>query len=52
MPEKALDPCCGTRMMWFDRQHPSVVYGDGLRLEVMGVPIYEVNNEPSHIKCG
>lgn len=28
MPAKALDPCCGTRMMWFDRQHPSVVYGD------------------------
>jgi hypothetical protein len=25
---------------------------DGLRLEVMGVPIYEVNNDPSHIKCG
>jgi SAM-dependent methyltransferase len=23
-----LDACCGPRMMWFDRQHPAVVYGD------------------------
>lgn len=23
-----LDACCGSRMMWFDRQHPNVVYGD------------------------
>ncbi|MDN4481867.1 class I SAM-dependent methyltransferase [Demequina muriae] len=23
-----LDPCCGSRMFWFDRNHPSVVYGD------------------------
>jgi SAM-dependent methyltransferase len=26
-----LDPCCGTRMMWFDRAHPSVVFGDQRR---------------------
>lgn len=25
---KVLDPCCGSRMMWFDRAHPDVVYGD------------------------
>lgn len=25
---KILDPCSGSRMMWFDRQHPDVVYGD------------------------
>lgn len=24
----ALDPCCGSRMMWFDRQDPRVVFGD------------------------
>ena len=24
----ALDPCCGSRMMWFDRQNPAVVFGD------------------------
>lgn len=23
-----LDPCCGGRSMWFDRDHPDVVYGD------------------------
>jgi SAM-dependent methyltransferase len=23
-----LDPCCGSKMMWFDRNHPAVVYGD------------------------
>lgn len=23
-----LDPACGGRMMWFDRQHPKVVFGD------------------------
>jgi hypothetical protein len=27
----ALDPCCGSRMWWFDRQHPAVVYGDRRR---------------------
>jgi SAM-dependent methyltransferase len=25
---KVLDPCCGSRMMWFDRNHPDVVFGD------------------------
>ena len=23
-----LDPCCGSKMFWFDKHHPSVVYGD------------------------
>lgn len=23
-----LDPCCGSRMMWFDRANPAVVFGD------------------------
>ena len=23
-----LDPCCGSRMMWFDKNHPGVVFGD------------------------
>ena len=26
--KRVLDPCCGSRMFWFDRQHPDVVYGD------------------------
>lgn len=23
-----LDPCCGSRMMWFDRMNPAVLFGD------------------------
>lgn len=26
--KKILDACCGSRMFWFDRQHPDVVYAD------------------------
>lgn len=26
--KKILDPCCGSRMFWFDKSHPEVVYGD------------------------
>ena len=26
--KRVLDPCCGSRMMWFDRQNPDVVFGD------------------------
>lgn len=26
--KKILDPCCGSRMMWFDRESPCVVFGD------------------------
>lgn len=25
---RVLDPCCGSRMMWFDRGNPDVVFGD------------------------
>lgn len=25
MSQTTLDPCCGSRMMWFDRTHPDVV---------------------------
>ena len=28
MDKTVLDPCCGGRMMWFDREHPAVVFGD------------------------
>lgn len=27
-PPRVLDPCCGSRMMWFDRGHNDVVFGD------------------------
>ena len=33
---KVLDPCCGSRMMWFDRAHPGAIYGD-LRHETLTV---------------
>ncbi len=39
MNEKAaqiLDPCCGSRMMWFDRKNPAVVFGD-IRAETITV---------------
>ncbi len=29
--KRVLDPCCGSRMFWFNRQHPDVVYGDKRR---------------------
>lgn len=33
---RVLDPCCGSRMMWLDKQHPDVVFGD-LRSETLTV---------------
>jgi len=33
---KVLDPCCGSRMFWFDRQNPDVVFGD-IRHETLTV---------------
>jgi SAM-dependent methyltransferase len=32
-----LDPCCGSKMMWFDKDNPNVVFGD--------------MREESHILC-
>jgi SAM-dependent methyltransferase len=26
--KRVLDPCCGSRMMWFDKSNPHAVYGD------------------------
>ena len=34
--QPVLDVCCGTRMMWFDKKHPAVIYGD-IRSEVITV---------------
>lgn len=34
--KRVLDPCCGGRMMWFDRRNPDVVFGDR-RHEVISV---------------
>lgn len=29
--QRVLDPCCGSRMFWFDRKNPDVVFGDKRR---------------------
>ena len=34
---KILDPCCGSRMFWFDKENPQVIFGD-------------IRNE-SHVLC-
>jgi hypothetical protein len=34
---RVLDPACGGRMMWFDRSHPDVIFGDQRR-GVLRVP--------------
>lgn len=36
MEKKIIDPCCGSRMMWFDRKNPAVVFGD-IRSETISV---------------
>lgn len=28
MIKTILDPCCGSRMFWFDKKHPAVIFGD------------------------
>ena len=28
MEKKILDPCCGSKMFWFDKSHPAVLFGD------------------------
>ena len=34
--KRVLDPCCGSKMMWFDPSHPDVLFGD-LRRERLTV---------------
>lgn len=31
---RALDPCSGSRMMWFDRNHPDALFGDQRRVHL------------------
>lgn len=33
MNPKILDPCCGSRMFWFDKDNPEVIFGDNRELE-------------------
>lgn len=34
MSKMILDPCCGSRMFWFDKNNPNVVFGD-IRTETL-----------------
>lgn len=36
MNKKILDPCCGSRMFWHNKQNPNVIFGD-IRNEVITV---------------
>ena len=31
--KRVLDACCGSRMFWFDKQNPDVIYADNRELE-------------------
>lgn len=33
--ERILDPCCGSRMFWFDRKNPDVVFADSRSMKVV-----------------
>jgi hypothetical protein len=35
--QRVLDPCCGSRMFWFDKSNPDVIFGD--------------NRNETHILC-
>lgn len=41
---RILDPCCGSRMMWFNRKNPEVVFGDN-RYETVTVTDRSHGNE-------
>ncbi|OTG88925.1 class I SAM-dependent methyltransferase [Acinetobacter sp. ANC 3813] len=41
-----LDPCCGSRMFWFDRTHANVIFGDIRVLEQQLCDGRELNIKP------
>lgn len=43
MQQTILDPCCGTRMMWFDKHDPRVIFGDA-RCETVSVTDHSRGN--------
>lgn len=53
MTQLILDPCCGTRMMWFDKQNPLVAvaqhvlrFGEPVEItRVDGTPEYRITVE-------
>ena len=37
MNPTVLDPCCGSRMMWFDKQDQRVLFGDKFRNDLIKI---------------
>ena len=33
LEKKILDPCCGSKMFWFDRNNPDVIFADNRKLD-------------------
>lgn len=48
MNKKILDPCCGSRMFWHNKQNPNVIFGD-IRNEVITVTDRS-NGNPSGVR--
>lgn len=48
MTKKILDVCCGSRMFWFDKNHPDVTYMD-IREEEFVIHMKKVNVKPDII---
>lgn len=49
MEKKILDVTCGSRAMWFDKQHPAAIYCDKRDEEIFG--IWKSTNRPSQCTC-
>lgn len=48
MTKRILDVCCGSKMFWFQKQHPDVIYMD-IRKEVLDIHGKHVNVKPDII---
>jgi len=48
MDKYILDPCCGAKMFWFDKNHPDVIYGD-IRKETIHLPDQTLIIDPDQI---
>ncbi|WP_100913526.1 class I SAM-dependent methyltransferase [Pseudoalteromonas spongiae] len=56
MNQQVLDPCCGSKMFWFDNDHPDVLFGDirdeshilcdGRKLEIKPDQVLDFRNLP------
>lgn len=47
--KKILDATCGSRTIWFNKNHPNAIYADKRAEEVTG--IWKANNGQSERKC-